>query len=502
MRLSLSDKLGTILQEGWIIIQQHRDDILSAWLDQCDELQDKQHAAARPLKLAIDAFSSQWLHPVNDAGEWLAALRREWEMKVGELSPNQTTVMLTMMENAIHETIQSSGITEFRSHQAIQYVFSKLHELINSSGCMEPDWDRFLEQLASFKQLPVEWIAGLAKSADGSLYVEKWYGDVSPSLVESVKQGETMFSLCEHILSCMGEEGKRRRLVPLPWGDAMFLVCAEEEERLVIPFLLHALEQFHTTQAATARTKEQTLWKDAALLFDQWIMRAKSLHEAIEYISSGFVAYLPFERCALFAYSSADESGFGLYGYQLDNNQIKSIHEHIDRLPIIKQYIQRLQWLGRHMTNVPPIYVPRASQGLPAKYVEQFQLESIVIAPIYVPSESRLIGAAILDCGPGTSFQLSNDIYTAVMKFGQSAGEMLAKFSGGRPELVQSTPHLSPREIEVLKLVAEGASTYEAAKRLHLSEYTVRDYVSAILQKMNAKNRTEAIVKAIRDGII
>ncbi|KAF0994138.1 hypothetical protein [Geobacillus sp. TFV-3] len=173
MRLSLSDKLGTILQEGWIIIQQHRDDILSAWLDQCDELQDKQHAAARPLKLAIDAFSSQWLHPVNDANEWLAALRREWEIEVGELSPNQTTVTLTMMENAIHETIQSSGITEFRSHQAIQYVFSKLHELINSSGYMEPDWDRFLEQLASFKQFPVSWIARLAKSADGSLYVEK-----------------------------------------------------------------------------------------------------------------------------------------------------------------------------------------------------------------------------------------------------------------------------------------------------------------------------------------
>lgn len=502
MRLSLSDKLGTILQEGWTIIRQHRDDILSAWLDKYDELQDKQHAVAQSLKLAIDAFSSQWLNPVDDAGEWLAALRREWERWAGELSPNQATVILTIMENAIHETIQSLGITEFRSHQAIQYFFSKLHESINSSGCMEPDLDRFLGQLASFKQLPIAWIARLAKAGDGSLYVEKWYGDASPSLVEKVKRSETIFSLCELILSCMGEEGKRRRLVPLPWGDSTFLVCAEEEERLVIPFFLHSLEQFHATRAATARTKEQALWKDAALLFDQWIMRAKSLHQAVEYISSGFVAYLPFERCALFAYSSTNESGFGLYGYQLDNNQIKSIHEHIDSLPVIKQYIQQLQLLGRHMTNAPPIYVPRASQGLPAKYVKQFQLESIVIAPIYVPSENRLIGAAILDCGPRTPFQLSNDIYTAVMKFGQSAGEILAKFSGGRPEIAPSTPHLSPREIEVLKLVAEGASTYEAAKRLHLSEYTVRDYVSAILQKMNAKNRTEAIVKAIRDGII
>ncbi|MFB7304737.1 response regulator transcription factor [Heyndrickxia sporothermodurans] len=61
---------------------------------------------------------------------------------------------------------------------------------------------------------------------------------------------------------------------------------------------------------------------------------------------------------------------------------------------------------------------------------------------------------------------------------------------------------LSSREISVLELLAEGASTTEAAEALHLSEYTVRDYVSNIMKRLNARNRTEAAVKAIRLGII
>ena len=60
----------------------------------------------------------------------------------------------------------------------------------------------------------------------------------------------------------------------------------------------------------------------------------------------------------------------------------------------------------------------------------------------------------------------------------------------------------SPREIEVIKLLAEGASTTEAAVKLYLSEYTVRDYISTIMKRLNAKNRTEVAVKSIRMGII
>ena len=50
--------------------------------------------------------------------------------------------------------------------------------------------------------------------------------------------------------------------------------------------------------------------------------------------------------------------------------------------------------------------------------------------------------------------------------------------------------------------MAEGESTTGAADKLHLSEYTVRDYITAIMQKMEAKNRTEAVARAIRKGVI
>lgn len=111
-----------------------------------------------------------------------------------------------------------------------------------------------------------------------------------------------------------------------------------------------------------------------------------------------------------------------------------------------------------------------------------------------------MLGAAILDQGPESSFRIDRDTFFALIKFGKSAGEILAKYVHEKQET--NRWRFSPREIDVLKLLAEGASTFEAAIELNLSEYTVRDYVSAIMQKMNVKNRTEAVAKAIRAGLI
>jgi len=52
---------------------------------------------------------------------------------------------------------------------------------------------------------------------------------------------------------------------------------------------------------------------------------------------------------------------------------------------------------------------------------------------------------------------------------------------------------LTERESEVLELVAEGKSTKEIADQLYLSHGTVRNYISMILEKLNVKNRIEAI---------
>jgi DNA-binding CsgD family transcriptional regulator len=67
---------------------------------------------------------------------------------------------------------------------------------------------------------------------------------------------------------------------------------------------------------------------------------------------------------------------------------------------------------------------------------------------------------------------------------------------------VTPSVRLSPREQEVLRLVAEGYSNGMIASRLHLSENTVKTYVENLLSRLNARNRAEAVAAASRQNLI
>lgn len=73
-----------------------------------------------------------------------------------------------------------------------------------------------------------------------------------------------------------------------------------------------------------------------------------------------------------------------------------------------------------------------------------------------------------------------------------------------RSESVPETPpqELTPREREVLQLVAEGLANKAIAQRLKISDHTVKFHVNAIMSKLNAQSRTEAVVRATRLGMI
>ena len=64
------------------------------------------------------------------------------------------------------------------------------------------------------------------------------------------------------------------------------------------------------------------------------------------------------------------------------------------------------------------------------------------------------------------------------------------------------TPTLSPRELEVLALVAKGLSNREIARILEISEHTIKIHVRHLLEKIGASDRTEAVAEALRRGLV
>jgi DNA-binding NarL/FixJ family response regulator len=70
----------------------------------------------------------------------------------------------------------------------------------------------------------------------------------------------------------------------------------------------------------------------------------------------------------------------------------------------------------------------------------------------------------------------------------------------GPPDL--PAEEMTPREIEVLQLLAEGLSNKQIAQQLGISEHTVKFHVDAILGKLGAHSRTEAVTRAARLGLI
>jgi DNA-binding NarL/FixJ family response regulator len=79
------------------------------------------------------------------------------------------------------------------------------------------------------------------------------------------------------------------------------------------------------------------------------------------------------------------------------------------------------------------------------------------------------------------------------------ARTLLAEMPGPGPG--QATT-LSQREVEVLQMFADGLSTVEVGQRLFISAKTVKNHLASIYEKLDARDRTQAVLTAVRMGII
>ncbi|TMK87069.1 MAG: response regulator transcription factor [Actinobacteria bacterium] len=87
------------------------------------------------------------------------------------------------------------------------------------------------------------------------------------------------------------------------------------------------------------------------------------------------------------------------------------------------------------------------------------------------------------------------------------SAELAASMLGEVRDLVRreesgAEPIISKREEEVLQLIADGLSTTEVAEKLYISVKTVKNHLASIYQKLDTRDRTQAVLQAVRMGIV
>ena len=89
-----------------------------------------------------------------------------------------------------------------------------------------------------------------------------------------------------------------------------------------------------------------------------------------------------------------------------------------------------------------------------------------------------------------------------VAMYPDAVDSLLLTDAENQPELDSSDQILTPREIEVLRMIAEGMGNKEIASKLGISDHTVKFHISSTFAKLGASNRAEAVTLGIRRGLI
>jgi DNA-binding NarL/FixJ family response regulator len=97
------------------------------------------------------------------------------------------------------------------------------------------------------------------------------------------------------------------------------------------------------------------------------------------------------------------------------------------------------------------------------------------------------------------STELADAIRAVHKGYTQFGPGLIEKTLGGTPSSVEPPPEfaqLTPREQEVLQLIAKGCSNREIAEQLYISERTVKNHVNSVLRRLNLRDRTQVAILA------
>ncbi|GAB3802919.1 response regulator [Virgibacillus kimchii] len=114
--------------------------------------------------------------------------------------------------------------------------------------------------------------------------------------------------------------------------------------------------------------------------------------------------------------------------------------------------------------------------------------------------DSEALIDAIKVVSEGGSYLHPKVTHNLVLEYRRLAKENFVVYGENGMEVQKPLHLLTKRECQILQLLADGKSNRAVAETLYISEKTVKNHVSNILQKMNVNDRTQAVVSAIRKG--
>ncbi|WP_431028187.1 LuxR C-terminal-related transcriptional regulator [Lysinibacillus sp. LZ02] len=200
------------------------------------------------------------------------------------------------------------------------------------------------------------------------------------------------------------------------------------------------------------------------------------------YILKKCEEYFNYKRCVFYAYAPWSNQFYGVLGEEL--LKIQSM-----KGQLTEEY--------KVFNREKPIYLKNPKDYVKDEHIKLFNLSSVIFIPI--THQDQLFGWVTFD-QLGEEFNCSKDELDLLEQVGRRLGLFLSREGTG--VVKTSNLQLTEREYVILGLLAEGYDNKKIGALLFLSEHTVREYVSRLMTKLKAKNRTQVVASAFRLGLL
>ena len=188
----------------------------------------------------------------------------------------------------------------------------------------------------------------------------------------------------------------------------------------------------------------------------------------------------------------ASEPGMALVGEAADGI------EAVAKARALRPDVILMDLMMPRMSGLEAIGEIKASQPeVPILVLTSFAEEDKIFPAI----RAGALGYLLKDSSPEQLFRAIRDVHRGEPSLHPTIALKMIRELDHPASQERSASPLTDREIQVLKLVAQGLTNQEIADRLVISEWTVRTHVRNILGKLHLANRTQATLYALREGL-